>query len=107
ADLLQQRGESRERALEGTPVIAVESTPDFLADPGRRLAPDAVPDRFVTGLQIMQPGRQEIGIRGPDQQVVEVAPRLVLDPVPLVLVEDRSPALLEGPPATGILLHQR
>ena len=61
----------------------------------QRRAPGAARDRLAPRLGVVQPGRQQPRQRGGDQQVVEVAGEVLLDPLPLVVVEHRAPALLE------------
>ena len=53
-------------------------------------APGAVADRLVPGLEVVQRRRQQERQRRPDQQVVEVAVRVLLEPLPLARVEHRA-----------------
>src|SRR5215216_3687600 len=102
ADLLQQPREAGERALEGGPVVAVKPLSHPLSDPRRNRTAGAPAHRLVPGLQVMEAGREQVRVRGPDQQVVKVAAYLVLDPVPLLLIEDRAAAFLEHAARTRV-----
>ena len=80
---------------------------DLLAGERRRLAPGAVADRLVPRLQVVQGGCEQQRERRAEQQVVEVALGVVLEPLPLVGVEHR--ALLgrvEHPPGARVDHHQ-
>ncbi len=61
-----------------------------LAGGRRDLAPGAVADRLVPRLQVVQAGREQERQRRADQQVVELAVRVLLEPLPLVRVEHRA-----------------
>src|SRR5215216_5808065 len=102
ADLLQQPREAGERALEGGPMIAVEPLSHALPDPRCSRTPDAPADRLVPGLQVMEAGREQVRVRGPDQQVVKVAAYLLLDPIPLLLVEDRAAPFVQDAARTHV-----
>ena len=75
------------RVAEGRPVLEVHALAQALAEPGREPAPRAVGDRLVEGLEALQPGEERGGQRRPQQQVVEGAPRPLLDAVPLLVVD--------------------
>ena len=98
ADLAQKLGDPVERAPECRPVVEVHRPPELLAQFGSRGAPRPGADLLVPRLRVVHPVREQIGVRGRDQQVVEVAVGLLTDPFPLPIVEDRTPALFQDPP---------
>ena len=72
-DLAQEVAQLREGLAEGGPVVEVDFAPQLLARPGGRLAPGAVAELLVPGLEPVEGGGEEPGDGGADQQVVEVA----------------------------------
>ena len=70
--------------------------------PARRAPPLPVAEPLVPGLQVMEAGREQVGHRGADQQVVEVAAAVVDDPLPDLVVEDRAPLLGQDPGRAGV-----
>lgn len=67
-----------------------------------RLGPVRPGEGLADRLGVVQPGRQEEGQRGPDEEVVEVAGHLLVEPGELVVVEHRAPLRLEHPRGPGV-----
>ena len=91
-----------EALVEGRPVLEV----DALAGPlgGRR---DEAPVRtlgehLVDGLEVVQPRRQEEGQRGADEEVLDVAGQLLVEPGHLVGVEHRAVVGVEHAGGAGV-----
>ena len=73
----------------------------------RRLAPGAVADRLVPGLEVVQRRAHDQRQRRADQQVVDVAGGVLLDPAPLVGVDHRALAGVEHAPGARVDHHER
>ena len=72
----------------------------------RRRAPGAAADGLVPRLQMVHGGGQQPWQRGGDQQVVEAPAGMLLDPLPLLVVEHRPVALVEHAPRARVDHHQ-
>src|ERR1700750_714671 len=82
--LVQEVAQVREGLAEGGPVVEVDFAPQLRRGPGGRLPPGAVAEPLVPGLEPVEGGGEDPGHRGGDQQVVEVAGRVLQDTLPLL-----------------------
>ena len=80
----EQPGEAVERLAERRPVVEVGGRGAASRLSGPPAAPQAPRgDRLPPALGVVQRGREHERVRGADQQVVEVAREVLLEPVPL------------------------
>ena len=95
ADLGDQARQPPEALRERGPVVEVERLADLLAERRGRLAPGPAADGLVPGLDVVDPGREEVRVGHGEEEVVEVARGLLAEPVPLLVVDHEPLALLE------------
>ena len=76
-----------EAGLEGAPVLEVDDLPQRLGRAVHRLGPVRSGEGLADRLGVVQPGRQQEGQRGPDEEVVDVAGQLLGQPLDLGRVE--------------------
>src|SRR3954453_12151494 len=76
-------------------MIEIDGASDPLPHLCRERSPCAIADPLAPYLGVVHPVGEDVRVGGGDDQVVEVAVRLVTDPLPFVVVEDRSPALVQ------------
>ncbi len=91
-----------ERRVEGAPVLEVDRAAQALAQSCRDPAPASGAHGFVPGLEVVDPVGHEDRQRARDHQVVELAERVVDQPVPLVLVDHLPTAVAEHAGGAGI-----
>src|SRR6202012_1687181 len=94
-DFAEQVAQRPEGVAEGAPVVEVDGAAELLGEAGDALALGTVAGALVPGLEAVEPGGEEPGDGGGDQQVVEVALGLVDDPGPLLVVDHAARALGE------------
>ena len=94
-------GDLLEAVLERRPVLEVERLAQLLADPAAALAPRAAGERLVPGLDVVQARGEQERERGADEQVVDVAAHLLVEPGHLVVVERSSARRPPGPAPHG------
>ena len=76
-------------------MLEVETSTDFLADPCRQPSPLAGADGLVPRLEVVDALGHEDRERAGEDEVVELAARVVDDPVPLRLVDHLAAILVE------------
>ncbi len=101
-DLHHQLGDVAEALLEGRPVLEVGALAGPLPEPHPRCTPRALGDRLAEGLDVVQPGRQQERQRRADQEVVDVAVQLRVQPHQLAVVEHRAALRLEHAGRAGV-----
>ena len=102
ADLEDHVGDGAEAGLEGRPVLEVDGLADLLAEAAQPRAPAAAGQRLGERLDVVQPGGQQEGQRGGDEQVVDVAAQLLVDPGELLGVEEVAVVGLEHARGAGV-----
>ena len=75
---------------------------DFSAERRDPSAVGALGRLLVDRLEVVQAGGQQEGQRGPDEQVVDVAGQLLVEPRRLLRVEHRAAVRLEDPRRAGV-----
>src|SRR5688500_2802366 len=85
-------------------MVEIQLLAQLLPPTSRHRAPAPVADPLVPGLEVVEGAAQQVGVRGPEHQVVElVLARALDDPVPHVVVDDLALAGAEA--ATGAGVH--
>ena len=93
--LAEQTRQRSEGGRERRPVVEVGAPPHPLPEPGRKAGPRAVAHRLVPALHVVNPAREDEGIRHREQDVVVLAAHPLHDPAPLVVVHELTRAGLE------------
>ena len=91
-----------EALLERRPVLEVEGAAHLLAPPGHPRPPGPGGHRLVDRLEVVDALRDEERQGRADEQVVDVAAQLPVQPGHLVVVEDRAPVGLQHPGRAGV-----
>ena len=94
-DVPQPAAEAFERRVERGPVLQVDCRGAAARSARRRRAPAPVAQRFVPRLEVVDAVRKEDRQRARDHEMVELAARVVDDPVPFLLVDHVAPPLGE------------